>query len=67
MAPNGMQHIVFFKIKSGRRKSFFVLVIGAYSSSKSTNVKIQTKVTKKARTLITTKAEGRTNSPYTNL
>ena len=42
------------------KKSFFALVIGAYCSLKSTNFKtyiILTKLTKKATTLITTKAE----------
>ena len=53
-------HIVFFERKSDRKKSFFALVIGAYCSLKCTNFKTQVilaKVTEKARTLITTKAE----------
>ena len=53
-------HIAFFERISDRNKSFFALVVGAYSSLKSTNFKTQVilaKVTEKARTLTTTKAE----------
>ena len=56
----GVTHIVFFERKPDREKSFFALVIGAYCSLKSTNFKTQVilaKMTEKARTLITTKAE----------
>ena len=51
----------FFERKRDGKKSFFVLVIGAYCSSKSTHFKmrvIQEKATKKVvRKLIITKAE----------
>ena len=53
-------HIVFFEKISDRNRSFFALVVGTYSSLKSTNFKTQVilaKVTEKARTLTTTKAE----------
>ena len=36
-------HIIFFERKSDRKKSFFVLVIGAYFSLKSTNFKTHLK------------------------
>ena len=52
--------IVFFERISDRKKSFFALVVGAYCSLKSTIFKTQVilaKVTEKAKTLITTKAE----------
>ena len=53
-------HIVFCERKSDREKSFFALVVDGYCSLKNANFKMQVilvKVTKKARTLITTKAE----------
>ena len=54
-------HLAFFKRKSDRKKSFFTFIIGAYCSLKSLNFNkaqlIFAKVTKKSRSLVTTKAE----------
>ena len=47
-------HIVFSESKSDGKKSFFALIIGAYCNFKT---QVLAKVTKKARTLITTNTE----------